>query len=186
MEEDKEALNDHRKNAGGRTVADEEAAPEPQASPESAAWKQEREALEAEKSELQDRLLRQHAEFQNFRRRMEREKTEAFDFGRMDIVRELLPVLDDFDRALQVESADKEFVKGVEMIRQRLFDALQKQGLEPVEALGQQFDPHFHHAIEKVETDEAEEDTVLGEFQKGYNFKGKLLRPAIVKVAARP
>jgi molecular chaperone GrpE len=186
--DERESVNDPDTGAGSETATDEnggEAAVSGVLS-ESAAWQEERETLQTEKAELQDRVLRQQAEFQNYRRRMEREKAEAFDYGRMESVREMLSVVDDFERALGVECADKEFLKGVEMIRQRFLDTLQKQGLEPIEALGKKFDPHVHHAIEKVEDAESEEDTVLGEFQKGYNFKGKLLRPAIVKVAVRP
>ena len=104
----------------------------------------------------------------------------------MDLVRELLPVLDDFERALKIESADQVYAKGIELIYQRLWDIVKKMGVEPVEATGRKFDPNLHEAVVRVETDEAEDQTVLEEFQRGYNFKGKLLRPAMVKVAVRP
>jgi molecular chaperone GrpE len=146
----------------------------------------ERDQLALEKAELSDRLLRARAEFDNARRRTERERSEFLQFAAMDMVKDLLPVLDDFERALQVETADRSYAKGVELIYQRLSDTLKKVGLEPIETAGQPFDPNLHQAVERVETDEAEDQSVLGEFQRGYNFKGKLLRPAMVKVAVKP
>jgi molecular chaperone GrpE len=104
----------------------------------------------------------------------------------MDGVRELLPVLDDFERALKVESSDQNYAKGMELIYQRLLNTLKKMGLEPLESEGHKFDPHMHHAVEMVPTEEAEDHTVVQELQRGYNFKGRLLRPAMVKVATRP
>lgn len=146
----------------------------------------ERDQLAAEKADLADRLLRARAEFDNARRRAERERSEFLQFAAMDLVKEVLPVLDDFERALKVETADRNYAKGVELIYQRLYETLKKLGLEPIEAAGRMFDPNLHQAVERVETDEAEDHTVIGEFQKGYNFKGKLLRPAMVRVAVKP
>jgi molecular chaperone GrpE len=146
----------------------------------------ERDRLAAEKDELHDRMLRARAEFDNARRRADRERSDFLQFAAMDLVREILPVLDDFERALQVETADREYAKGVELIYQRLLETLKKLGLEPIEAQGKPFDPNLHQAVERVDTEEAEDQTVLGEFQKGYNFKGKLLRPAMVRVAVKP
>lgn len=150
-----------------------------------AALTAERDQLAAEKAELQDRNLRQSAEFQNFRRRVSNEKLELVEYAASEAVRSLLPVLDDFERALKVESADKEYVRGIELIYQRFFETLQKLGLEPVESAGKAFDPHVHHAVEMVQTSDVEDHTILEEFQRGYNFKGRLLRPAMVKVAVR-
>lgn len=146
---------------------------------------EERDQLAAEKAELQDRWLRSRAEFDNFRRRSERERSELFEFASMEAVRAMLPILDDFERALKVESGDKEYAKGMELIYQRMYGALNKLGLEPIVAIGQAFDPNLHHAAETCPSDEAEDQTVLDEYQRGYNFKGKLLRPAMVKVAVR-
>jgi len=101
-------------------------------------------------------------------------------------VREILPVLDDFERALNVETADREYAKGVELIYGRLFDTLKKMGLETIETEGEMFDPNLHQAVERVESDEVEDQAILGEFQRGYSFKGRLLRPAMVKVAVKP
>lgn len=146
----------------------------------------ERDQLATEKAELADRMLRARAEFDNARRRAERERSDFLQFAAMDLVKDILPVLDDFERALKVETADRNYAKGVELIYQRLFEALKKLGLEPLDSTGKPFDPNLHQAVERVETDEAEDHTVLGEFQKGYNFKGKLLRPAMVRVAVKP
>jgi molecular chaperone GrpE len=146
----------------------------------------ERDALAAEKAELHDRLLRSQAEFQNLRRRIEREKIEWHEYAATEAVRALLPILDDFERALKVETTDKDYAKGTELIYQRLLESLKKLGLEPIVCVGQPFNPHMHHAVEKFETGEEADGTVLEEYQRGYNFKGQLLRPAMVKVAVTP
>jgi len=151
-----------------------------------AAVTEERDRLAAEKSELHDRLLRRQAEFENFRKRTERDRGEFFQFAAMESVRELLPVLDDFERALKVETVDTHYAKGVELIYQRLLESLKKLGLEPVEAAGATFDVNLHHAVDRVPTKGVEEDTVLEELQRGYNYKGRLLRPAMVRVAVKP
>ena len=145
----------------------------------------ERDQVAAEKAELEDRFLRRQAEFENFRRRLDRERAETFEYAFKESVNALLPILDDFERALKVECDDAEYVRGMDLIYQRFFDTLTKLGLEPIRAAGEQFDPNLHHAVEMVETDEAEDHTVLAEFQRGYNFKGRLLRPAMVRVAVK-
>jgi len=146
----------------------------------------ERDRLAAEKAELDDRLRRAWAEFENARRRAERERSDFLQFASMDLVRNLLPILDDFERALKTESADKEHARGVELIYQRFFDTLQKMGLEPIETEGRQFDPNQHEAVQRVHSEEFDDQAIVEELQRGYNFKGKLLRPAWVKVAVRP
>jgi molecular chaperone GrpE len=145
----------------------------------------ERDRLADEKADVQDRLLRQMAEFDNFRRRTERDRVEFYQNAAAGVVRDLLPVLDDFERALQVKTADENYAKGVELIYNRLSETLKKLGLEPVESLGRPFDPNLHEAIGRVESADAEDGTVIGEMQKGYNFKGKLLRPSWVQVAVK-
>jgi molecular chaperone GrpE len=151
-----------------------------------AAVSAERDRLAAEKADLSDRLLRARAEFDNARRRAERERSDFLQFAAMDLVREILPVLDDFERALKVETADRDYAKGIELIYQRLFETLKKLGLEPIETEGKKFDPNQHEAVQRVQTEEAEDQAILGELQRGYNFRGKLLRPAWVRVAVRP
>ena len=150
----------------------------------------ERDRLADEVEDLRDRLLRRQAEFDNFRRRAERERVEYVEYAAMDSLRALLPVVDDLERALSAapegasETAD--YVNGVGLVYQRLVETLKKLGLEPFESVGKPFDPNIHHAIESVETDEVDDHTVLEEWQKGYNFRGKLLREAMVRVAVKP
>jgi molecular chaperone GrpE len=151
-----------------------------------AALTAERDQLAAEKADLFDRLLRRTAEFENFRRRAERERAEIIEFAASEIVRELLPVLDDFERALKVSSAGQEYAKGMALIYQRLLEALKRHGLEPVPSEGQKFDPHLHHAVETAPAEGVEDQTILEEKCPGYNFRGRLLRPAMVKVALKP
>ncbi len=142
--------------------------------------------LNEQKAELQDLLQRRQAEFDNFRRRTERERADFAQYAGTELIRELLPIVDDFERALTADSGSKDYAKGVEMIYARMTDTLKKMGLEPIETTGKMFDPHVHQAVEKVHTADAEDNSVLGEFQKGYFFKGKLLRPSMVRVAVRP
>jgi molecular chaperone GrpE len=151
-----------------------------------AALTAERDQLAAEKADLKDRLLRALADFDNFRRRAERDRSDYVQFANLEMVRDLIPILDDFRRAMKVETADKDYAKGIELIDQRLFETLKRAGLEPIEAAGKPFDPNLHQAVDRVQSDELPDQTVLEEYQSGYNFKGKLLRPAMVKVAVRP
>jgi molecular chaperone GrpE len=144
-----------------------------------------RDGIKAERDELKDLLLRRQAEFDNFRKRSEKERSEYLQYAGMEIVREIIPILDDFERAMKVEGGTAEYTKGVELIYSHMYETLKKQGLEPIDTAGRSFDPHLHQAVERVETKDAPEGTILGEFQRGYNFKGKLLRPSMVKVAVR-
>jgi molecular chaperone GrpE len=141
------------------------------------------EQLEKEKADLYDQLLRRTAEFDNFRKRSDRERAEFTEYASQEAVRSLLPVLDDFERALKVETADADYAKGMGLIYQRLFETLKKLGLAPIEAEGKKFDPEFHHAIEMVDDPDAEADTVITDLQRGYLFRSRLLRPSIVRVA---
>src|SRR5712692_116302 len=138
----------------------------------------------AEKEEIWDRFVRKQAEFENFRKRMAREKEEVLQFAAMEIVRSLLPILDDFERALKSPAEGDEYRKGVELIYKRLYDTLVQAGLAPIESVGKKFDPHLHQAVDTVKS-EQEDHTIVEEFQRGYEFKGRLLRPAMVKVAVR-
>lgn len=146
----------------------------------------ERERLIREKAEFQDLLQRRQAEFENYRRRSERERGELLEFAAMDTVKALLPILDDFERALKLENAGKEYAKGMELIYQRLAEAMRKLGLEPIVSEVPVFNPHIHHAVEMVDTKDHPDQTILEEYQRGYYFKGRLLRPAMVKVAVNP
>jgi len=151
-----------------------------------AALTAERDQLLCEKAELQERLKRSLADFDNARKRFEQQRFDYVQFAAMDLVRELLPVVDDFERALKAESADSGYAKGVELIYQRLYETLKRIGLEPFDTTGQRFDPNLHQAVERVPSEEVDDQTILGEFQRGYNFKGRLLRPAMVRVAVKP
>jgi molecular chaperone GrpE len=156
-------------------------APDPAA--DGSAVTAERDRLLEEKNELLDLLRRRQAEFDNFRKRAEREKSDILEFANTESVLAIVPILDDFERALKTDTADKVYARGMELIYQRLADSLKKLGLEPITAKGQKFDPHVHHAVDMVETGDVEEQTILDEYQPGYNFRGRLLRPAMVKVA---
>jgi molecular chaperone GrpE len=144
--------------------------------------------LEAEKEELRKTLIHRQADFENFRKRVERERHEETRRATGHSIQQLLPVLDTFERALAAheDSAYAEYRKGVELIYKQLWETLAKQGLERIEAQGKQFDPHVHQAIERVETEEHEDGTVIDVLQPGYVFHGRVLRPATVRVAAAP
>lgn len=152
----------------------------------------ERDKLAADKATLEDLLVRRQADLENYRRRVEREKSETREFASMEATQSLLPLLDDFERSLKAAPAGyeegplAEYAKGVELIYRRLLETLSKLGLEPIAAQGAIFDPNLHNAIQKEERDDIEDQTVLEEYQRGYNFKGRLLRPAMVKVAVKP
>jgi len=145
----------------------------------------ERDRLAQEKAELQDRYLRLAAEFDNYRKRSDRERLEAIEFAAAGALKALLPVLDDLERALKIQTSDAEYARGVELIYQRMSETLRKLGVEPVESEGKPFDPNLHHAIERVEDSGIEQDTVLAELQRGYTYKGRLLREALVRVAVK-
>jgi molecular chaperone GrpE len=144
------------------------------------------EKLRAESEEYQQRLLRTQADFDNFRRRTVKEKEELGKYASAKLITELLPVIDNFERALSSagESTDaSSYTKGVEMIFRQLEGVLKAEGLTPMEAEGQPFNPEFHQAIMQVESDEHEEGVVVEVVQKGYLLKDKVLRPAMVKVS---
>ena len=155
-------------------------------SSESASHVSESQKLKAERDALVDRLARLQAEFENARKRAEREQQEFREYAVTDAVKALLPSLDSFERALSTEADTTEFRNGVELIYKQLYDALLKMGLRPIKAEGESFDPRFHQAVEMVNTSEAKDHEVLEELQRGYKFKDRLLRPAMVKVAQNP
>ena len=142
--------------------------------------------LKAERDSLLDRLARAQAEFENARRRASKEQQDFRDYAAADSIKPLLPVLDSFERALQVKSEPADFRNGVELIYKQLQDALAKIGVRAIPAKGEQFDPHVHEAIEMVETSDAADHEVIEELQRGYKIKDRLLRPAMVKVAKNP
>lgn len=141
--------------------------------------------LEELKNEFDNRYKRLQADFDNFRRRTNQEKEQLSGFVKGNLLADLLPVLDNFERAVQspAEGDAKTFLDGFVMIYQNLMATLQKHGLAPIEAVGQPFDPNLHQAIMRVETDEYPEDTVVEVLQTGYTVDGRCIRPAMVKVS---
>jgi molecular chaperone GrpE len=144
----------------------------------------ETEKLKAERDALLDRLARLQAEFDNARKRAAREQQEFREFAAADVIRNFLPTLDSFERALKAGGSDSsEFRNGVELIYRQFEDALQKIGVQPILSVGQAFDPRVHEAIEMVDTTDVPDHHVLDELQRGYKYKERLLRPAMVRVA---
>ena len=140
--------------------------------------------LQRDRDDLYDRLLRTTAEFDNYRKRIDRERRDLIDATARDVVRDLLPVVDDFERALAAPgAADDSFRRGVELIHRRLLDALRVRGVEPFDSVGQIFDPAVHEAVATEPVGRRREGEIVAEFGRGYRLNGRLLRPARVKVA---
>ena len=141
--------------------------------------------LQKERDDLYDRLLRKSAEFDNFRKRVERDRKDMIEWAAADVIGDLLAVVVDFDRALAEEAPPeaKSFKAGLELIQRQLAELLKKRGVSTVEALGADFDPHLHQAVAYEEVPGAREGEVVGVMAKGYKLGEKLLRPALVKVA---
>lgn len=140
--------------------------------------------LRAERDALLDRLARLQAEFDNARKRAAREQQDFREFAAADAIKNILPVLDSFERALKTPAGDTSDLRsGLELIYRQFQDALQKMGVQPIQSVGKPFDPRVHEAIEMVDTNEAEDHQVLDELQRGYKYKDRLLRPAMVRVA---
>lgn len=157
-------------------------AEDPAAAPVS---QQEFEALKQDRDNLYDRLLRKQAEFENYKKRIDREKSEFIQFASSELMRELLHTLDSFELALKNEASDPDTLRGFELIYKQLHDTLARFGLKPIEAKGKKFDPNFHQAVSTQPTDEGEENTVMDEMRKGYTLNGRLLRPAMVSVSVK-
>ncbi len=145
-------------------------------------------AVQAEKEELRQTLVRRQADFENYRKRIERERLEEAQRSVARLIEGLLPVLDAFERALAAhdDPAYEDYRKGFELIYRQLRDALERQGLNRIEAEGKTFDPHLHHAVERVESEDYEDGEVLEVLQPGYRLRDKVLRPATVRVAVHP
>lgn len=141
--------------------------------------------LEAKLAETENRLLRLHADFDNYRRRVRLDMEAAEKYRAQNLVADLLPILDNFERALQVQVEDekaKSLLQGMEMVYRSLIEALKKEGVEAIESVGKPFDPHVHQAVMQVDDQNYEPNTVVEEFQKGYKLKDRVIRPAMVKV----
>ena len=137
--------------------------------------------------ELNDRLMRQMAEFDNFRKRSEREKSQMFDFGAKDIVEKILPVIDNMERGLATVAPElletDAFAQGMEKVYKHFMTVLEQAGVKPIEAVGNEFNPDFHNAVMHVDDEEVGENIVVEEFQKGYMYKESVVRHSMVKVA---
>jgi molecular chaperone GrpE len=147
--------------------------------------REERDRALAEKAELLDKFQRTQAEFDNWRKRLLREKQETQEYAAMSTIESLLPIVDDFERASETPGLDPEFKKGLELIYTRIIDVFTRAGMKPIDATGL-FDPHLHHAVDRAPAESDEQDqTILEVYQKGYHFRDRLLRPAMVKVAVK-
>ena len=169
--------------------AEEAAAEEPEAEKEKGSFfkKKEKKDKKDEKiEELTDRVRRQMAEFDNFRKRTEKEKTQMFETGAKSIVEKILPVVDNFERGLAAvteEEKETPFVEGMEKIYKQMMTVLEEAGVKPIEAVGQEFDPNLHNAVMHVEDEEFGENIIAEEFQKGYTYRDSVVRHSMVKVA---
>ncbi|HEV8523234.1 MAG TPA: nucleotide exchange factor GrpE [Terriglobales bacterium] len=141
--------------------------------------------LRAERDVLYDRVARQQADFENYRKRLQKEQSEHREYALVDALKALLPILDSFDRALEAHAGEEQF-RGIELINRQFHDVLAKLGLRAIPATGEPFDPHLHQAIEVVETTEVPDNHIIEELQRGYKLKNRLLRPAMVRVARNP
>jgi molecular chaperone GrpE len=142
--------------------------------------------LTRQRDDYYDRLLRKTAEFDNYRRRTDRERQQLADAAAADLIKDLLPLVDDLERALKADAGsegDGAIRRGVELIHKQLVETLRKRGVSPIEALGQDFDPHFHNAVAYEPAEGRREGEVIEEFARGYMLGDRLLRPAMVKVA---
>jgi molecular chaperone GrpE len=150
---------------------------------------QKTEQLLKENEELQDKFLRLMADFDNYKKRATKEKSDVIQFGNEGLLKDLLPIIDNIERLLTYsyrEGSWKSFQEGIELLLTEISRTLAKYGVEPIEALGKPFDPNLHQAMQRSETDEAEADTVVEVYQKGDLYRGRLLRPARVVVAVTP
>jgi molecular chaperone GrpE len=145
------------------------------------------EALRNEKDALQDRLLRTAAEFDNYRKRVDRDRRDQADAAVADALEDLLPILDNLERALQTQGGGdvEAYRKGVELIQKQMMDLLRKRGVKPIEAVGADFDPNYHQAVAQEVSADHRDGEVMEELRRGYMLGERLLRPAMVKVARR-
>ena len=173
-------------SAGDETAADqaEAGAGTPPADQADAALQE----LRRERDALQDRLLRTAAEFDNYRKRMDRERRELSEYATSELLLEILPIVDNFERALQTPTGGdiEAYRRGIELIHKQMHDLLRKRGVTQIDALGADFDPNLHQAVVQEPSDAHREGEVMQEFQRGYKLGDRLLRPAMVKVATRP
>ena len=149
-------------------------------------WKNKKDKKDEQIADLTDKLTRHMAEFDNYRKRTEKEKSAMYEIGAKDVVEKILPIVDNFERGLQSvpeEKKDDPFVDGMDKIYKQMMSTLEGIGVKPIEAVGQEFDPNFHNAVMHVEDEELGENVVAEEFQKGYMYRDSVVRHSMVKVA---
>lgn len=181
QQEAQDAVDETAETAEGTEPGTVESSDQPQAEEPV----DEKAELQAQLEEEQNKYLRLLADYDNFKRRTKKDQELAKQFRSQSLLTDLLPVMDNFDRALAVEAKSEEsasLLKGLEMVKKSLADAVAAEGLEEIKAVGEPFDPHFHQAVMQESDADSEPGTVLQELQKGYTLNGRVLRPAMVKV----
>ena len=179
-EEISEETDDTEKETGNdenADVTDKEKEPE----------EEKKDPKDAKIEELNDKVMRQMAEFDNFRKRTEKEKEQMFEVGAKSIIEKILPIIDNFERALEMAGSNEEekqdpFMDGMEMVYRQLMDELEKAGVKPIEAVGKDFDPEYHNAVMQEEGEEGQSGKVIKELQKGYMYRDSVVRHSMVSV----
>ena len=186
LDEMQQEINEASAEAEAEEVEDQnDAEVDEAAETETSDEAQQLEKLAAELKEKEERVLRLQADFENFRRRTAKEKEELSAVVTQGILKDMLPLLDNFERAMAAEAKDGEaWQNGVELIFTQFGEVLKKNGLEKIETEGQKFDPNFHQAVMRVQNEELEDDDIAQELQKGYMVKGRVIRPSMVQVVA--
>jgi molecular chaperone GrpE len=184
-EKDKNVIEFEPRNRSGGEQAEVRPGETSEEGAETSAASERLARLQAEKDELMQSMVRRQADFENYRKRIERERQDDRRHGAGRLIEELLPVLDSFERALKAhdDPAYEEYRKGLELIYLKLWDTLARHGLERITAAGKAFDPNYHQAIERVESDEHPDGTVLEVLQDGFIYHGRVIRPSIVRVS---
>lgn len=181
-----ETVETEQEAAEGQEASKEEAEPAPEEKKGFFKKKEKKDKKDEQIAELTDKVKRQLAEFENFRNRTEKEKSQMYTIGAKDVIEKLLPVVDSFERGIKsIPEDEKEnpVASGMEMIYKQLMSALTELGVTPIEAVGKEFDPNFHNAVMHVDDEELGENIVVEELQKGYQYKDAVLRYSMVKVA---
>ena len=183
----KEAVEEAKKNAAEAGTSDEEPEKESEEGTSKRLFGKKKKDKKDEKiEELTDRVARQMAEFDNFRKRTEREKSQMYEVGAKDIIEKILPIVDSFERGLAAVAEDQKadpFVDGMDKVYKQLITTLESAGVTPIEAVGKPFDPEFHNAVMHIDDESLEENIVVEEFQKGYMYRDSVVRHSMVKVA---
>ena len=177
---------DEEKSSEEIKESEEEPGEEPEGGKKPKKFGRKKDKRDEQIAELQDKVTRQMAEFDNFRKRSEKEKAAMYSMGARDVLEKMLEVLDNFERgfdAVEEDDQDDAFVQGMQMVYKQMLEALEKLGVKPIEAVGQPFDPNYHNAVMHEDNEEAGESEVVAEFQKGYMYHDDVIRHSMVKVA---